>query len=285
MPRRVALVVNRLKPRVAELEPRVRAAIEAHGEPAGLHDVQDMPADGFDADAVVVIGGDGTLLNTARASLGRGTPLIGVNAGRLGFMAAYDVDTLEADAERLFGGGELEIDELPTLCGKLIRDGASVWSSEAVNEFVVTAGPPYRMIALRLGFDGVDGPNVNGDGLIVSTPLGSTAYNVSAGGPIAAPGSAGMIVTPIAAHSLAFRPLVLGSGSTVEIEIVRGNENGAGQGSELVGDGQVSTPVIAGDAVRVSVEGRPVRFVRNPRSSYWTTLIDKMGWGANPIDR
>ncbi|MEM7754669.1 MAG: NAD(+)/NADH kinase [Planctomycetota bacterium] len=292
MKRRVVLVVNRRKSLAEQLEPRVRAAIELHGELVDVLPVDSISGSLPVADAAVVIGGDGTLLNASRACMEHGTPVIGVNAGKLGFMALYDVETFEADAGRLLDVGVgLDVLEVPTLVASVLgpdgdtEDGDVRWRSEAINEFVVTAGPPYRMISLRLRFDGVDGPTVNGDGLIVATPLGSTAYNVSAGGPIAAPGAAGMLVTPIAAHSLAFRPLVLGASTEVEVELLRGNEDGPGHGTELVGDGQISVPVSSGDRVRLSASGRPVRFVRNARGSYWRTLMEKMGWAAEPGSR
>lgn len=235
---------------------------------------------------VVAIGGDGTLLTVARACLDRGTPVIGVNAGKLGFMVAYDAEALERDAAELFDDSlPLDVLELPTLLARVYTGETERWRSEAVNEFVVTAGPPYRMISLGLRFDGVAGPAVNGDGLIVSTPVGSTAYNVSAGGPIAAPGSAGMIVTPIAAHSLAFRPLVLAATTEVEIDLVRGNDDGPANGTQLVGDGHALMSIETGERVVITGNGRPVRFVRNPRSSYWRVLVEKMGWGATPGQR
>jgi len=286
MARRIALVVNRSKPEAQALEPMVREAIEAHGVLSGIVNIDEIAGACGDADALVVIGGDGTLLTTARSCLGTATPVIGVNAGRLGFMAAYDAETFVQDAPRLLDAGEpLRTLPIPTLLASVRSGDAETWKSEALNEFVVTAGPPYRMISLALNFDGVEGPMVNGDGLIVSTPLGSTAYNVSAGGPIAAPGSAGMIVTPIAAHSLAFRPLVVASDTLVKIDLIRGNESDADGGTRLVADGQVSTALMTGDRVSICATGRAAHFVVNPRGSYWRTLVEKMGWGAAPGQR
>jgi NAD+ kinase len=283
--RRVLLLVNRLKPKARALEGEVSDLIRAHGTLAGVHDGgQPVPVDTLDGiDLVVAIGGDGTLLATARSCLGSGVPVLGVNAGKLGFLAEYDAGTLAEDAAEIFDAGHpLSTEELPTLLASVESDGHERWRGEALNEFVITAGPPYRIISMRLSFDATRGPRVNGDGLIVSTPLGSTAYNVSAGGPIAAPGSTGMIVTPIAAHSLAFRPLALAAATTLDLDLVRANDTER-PGTALVADGRVSTPVATGDRVRVTATGRTAVFVRNPRSSYWTTLVDKMGWGASPV--
>jgi NAD+ kinase len=126
---------------------------------------------------------------------------------------------------------------------------------------------------------------VSGDGMIVSTPTGSTAYNVSAGGPIVGPGVDAMTITPIAAHSLSFRPIVVGADSRVELLMLRvnaGRADGQATGTTLVMDGQVSTPLAAGDRITLTRDARPVYFVRNPLGGYWRTLIDKMHWAASP---
>jgi NAD+ kinase len=130
------------------------------------------------------------------------------------------------------------------------------------------------------------GPTVNGDGMIVSTPTGSTAYNVSAGGPIVSPDVDALVITPIAAHSLSFRPIVVGAASRIELIMNRVNSSGADgggcAGTTLVLDGQVVCPLAEGDRVVLGLDPRPVRFVRNPRGGYWTTLTEKMHWAAPP---
>jgi NAD+ kinase len=151
-------------------------------------------------------------------------------------------------------------------------------SDTALNECVVTSGPPYRMIALSVSINGEAGPTFSGDGLIVSTPTGSTAYNVSAGGPIVSPDTDALVITPIAAHSLAFRPIVVAGSSDIEATMLRGNAGG----TALVLDGHVVATLGEGDRVRVGREGPPIRFVRNPRGSYWTTLIEKLNWAIPP---
>jgi NAD+ kinase len=132
-----------------------------------------------------------------------------------------------------------------------------------------------------------DGPTVSGDGLIVSTPTGSTAYNVAAGGPIVAPDVPALVITPIAAHSLSFRPIVVSADARIELTMLRVNRGGtfASAGTMLVLDGQVGAPLSEGDRVVVSLDSRPVRFVRNPRGGYWNTLTEKMRWAEAPRTR
>jgi NAD+ kinase len=137
------------------------------------------------------------------------------------------------------------------------------------------------MISIAMRIDGAEGPTVSGDGIIVSTPTGSTAYNVSAGGPIVAPEVDAMVITPIAAHSLSFRPIVVGAGSRIELEMLQVNAQD-GTGTSLVLDGQVRSPLRRGDRVLIARDGPEVRFVRNPRAGYWSTLIDKMQWAVPP---
>jgi NAD+ kinase len=152
----------------------------------------------------------------------------------------------------------------------------------ALNDAVVTAGPPYRMITICLRIDDQDGPAATGDGLIVSTAVGSTAYNVSAGGPILHPVVDAMVITPIAAHSLSFRPIVVPAGAEIELIAEDVNDDGRGGGTTLVLDGQNSARLSRGDRIVIRRHDVPVQFVRNPDSQYWATLINKMHWALPP---
>ena len=136
------------------------------------------------------------------------------------------------------------------------------------------------MIELKLTIDGSPGPELRGDGVIVSTAVGSTAYNASAGGPIVDPTLEAMIVTPLAAHSLAFRPFVLCPDCLPRVEVTRGNE-----GTSLVLDGREPVGLRGGQAVLIRRDGRRVRFVANPATTYWQILLDKMRWAAPPTFR
>jgi len=286
MARSVLLVVNQDKPAARNAARGVEDLVQRHATLlATIPATSDSDASAANgADLIIVLGGDGTLLSQARRFSGVRAPLLGVNLGRVGFLAEFDLETLKAHAAELLEAPELPVRALPLL---RVSVGAGVEPPErlvgsALNEAVITAGPPYRMISLRLRVDGTKGPDVSGDGLILSTPSGSTAYNVSAGGPIVAPGVEAIVITPIAAHSLAFRPIVVPGSSTIEAVVTRANECDGCPGTALVLDGQDQTPLQDGDRVRVTLEHDAIRFVNNTRATYWSTLIGKMHWAAAP---
>ncbi|HVU62750.1 MAG TPA: NAD(+)/NADH kinase [Phycisphaerales bacterium] len=297
MGRSVLLLVNRGKPDVLSELPEVRSLITRYGRL-----VAEIDADGVavtasqakDADLIIVLGGDGTLMSQSRRCVHLGLPMLGVNLGKLGFMAEFDLPALRAQAATLLDGTPLIVQDRPMLKVAVspAYPGASPISEDdalALNDAVITAGPPYRMIAIDIRIDGVEGPVVTGDGLIVSTPIGSTAYNASAGGAIISPDVPAMALTPLAAQSLAFRPVVVPAHSTIELKLERANDNpdieGLSGGTSLVLDGQIAHRLHAGQTVTIRQHDRPARFVRNPHGSYWTTLIHKMRWAAPPVTR
>jgi NAD+ kinase len=289
MGRAVLLLVNRDKPDAVAAAAEVRTLIARHGRLVAEDSAEGagQPAGASGADLLVVLGGDGTLLSQSRRWADLDVPMLGVNFGKLGFLAEYDMESVRRQAPRLFGGAEL-----PERRHRLLRadvlalgDTQPRFTGAALNECVVTAGPPYRMITLALRINDEEGPTVSGDGLIVSTPTGSTAYNVSAGGPIVAPETDAVVITPIAAHSLSFRPTVLHATSRVELTMLRVNRGQRGQpGTTLVLDGQLTTPLEEGERVVVAGDGRSVRFIRNPEGGYWRTLIEKMNWASRPLN-
>jgi NAD+ kinase len=288
MQRAVLLLVNREKPDAAAAVAEIRRVL---GNRCRIVDeIAATPGppltDARGAELIVVLGGDGTLLSQTRRCVGLGLPLLGINLGKLGFLAEFDLQSLREQAEQLCSGRPLPVRPVWLLRAEVYsKEGEQRFADVALNECVVTAGPPYRMIALSLHINGEEGPTVSGDGMIVSTPTGSTAYNVSAGGPIVGPGVDAMTITPIAAHSLAFRPIVVGADSRIELVMQRVNEtslNSGTVGTTLVFDGQVSTPLTIGDQIVITRDSRPVHFVHNPMGGYWRTLIHKMHWGAAP---
>lgn len=280
MPRRILLLVNPEKPEAVAEARAVRALIDRYGHSAGEQPATDerTPLDPVQADLAVVLGGDGTLLSQARRCRELDLPLLGVNFGKLGFMAEFDMPALESQAASLFGDAPLPLRRFADVQAHVspVHGGPGV-REYALNEVVITAGPPYRMILLRLRVNGGAPAEVGGDGLIISTATGSTAYNLSAGGPIIAPTVDALAITPIAAHSLAFRPIVVPADSRVEVEIVRAND----AGSALVVDGHVAAALRTGDRVLVT-RGPGVRFVTNPARDYWATLGEKLHWAAPP---
>src|SRR5688572_8662361 len=189
MPRRVLLAFNHLKPDVLAALPEVRALISAAGGQiaAEFDTSSDHPiSDAAGASVVVVLGGDGTLLSVARRTIALGLPLLGVNFGKLGFMAEFDLPSLRKQALALFGNGPLQLEQRELLHASVYAPSTHVHDDHpeharfeglALNDAVITAGPPFRMIAMHLSIDAQAGPTVTGDGLIISTPMGSTAYN------------------------------------------------------------------------------------------------------------
>jgi NAD+ kinase len=283
--RSVLLLVNRDKPDAVAAAAEVRALIAAHARLAGeleaTHGPPPPQTDG--ADLIVALGGDGTLLSQARRFADLALPLLGVNLGKLGFLAEFDLPSLRAQAPALFSGAPLPIREDFLLRADIApAQGPPRYAGSALNECVITAGAPFRMITLSMMIDGEQGPTVSGDGMIVSTPAGSTAYNVAAGGPIVAPSAPAIAITPIAAHSLSFRPIVVPATSRIELTMLRVNAPGDAHGTTLVLDGQLASPLRIGERVLIARDARTARFVRNPARSYWATLTEKMGWAVPP---
>ena len=290
MHRTALIIVNTAKPEAVQAAAPVRRlVVSAGGKVAAEIPAETGPVDPSllkGVDLAIVLGGDGTLLSQARRLVTTGLPLLGVNLGKVGYMAEFDLEALAQQAAHLFSDAELTIQDRPMLRVDVVRrDGRTEPAGLALNDAVITAGPPYRMIGLSVRIDGHPGPRIDGDGLIVSTPIGSTAYNVSAGGPIVAPSVPAMVVTPIAAHSLSFRPVVASLDSTIELTVERANADPAGMGTTLVLDGQSATTLADGDQVRIHRNGLAARFVSNPNGSYWATLINKMRWAVPPKGR
>lgn len=286
MGRRVALLTNPDKPEAFAAAEEVAALVQRYGTLLGIFDAHEEtpPAITETADLLVVFGGDGTLLGQARRFAGQSVPMIGVNMGRLGFLAEFDVQAIKMQAHAVFGDGSLPTYNFTALRVEIIAAGAMRprYSGLAINEAVVTAGPPYRLIQLAMHVDGCDGPIVRGDGIMVATPLGSTAYNLAAGGPILTPDIDGFVVTAMAPQSLAFRPVVVGATSIIEFNLMRVNSDVPGAGTALVLDGQLQERLAAGETVRMSRDTPLLRFVRNPMSNYWARLLGKMNWAAAP---
>ncbi|MAV54399.1 MAG: hypothetical protein CMJ28_00405 [Phycisphaerae bacterium] len=230
------------------------------------------------ADIVVAVGGDGTIMRVARRVLDTGgvSRILGVSGGRLGFLAAFEVDELSTHLDAIRAGA-LNIESRHALRWRVLRGGQEAASGCAVNDLVLAAGQPFRAIELEGEVDGGGIPRFLGDGLIVATSAGSTAHAASAGGPIVAPGLEATILVPLAAHSLAWRPLVLPAEASVAFTVHHANE-----GSSLVEDGQLAGQLEAGDRVEVGPHFRTLRFLRHPERPFGATLAAKLGWAAPP---
>jgi NAD+ kinase len=287
--KRVFLVANVGKPRVGRALEQWRPWIAERADIVGTETDGAYNLAELDADLIVVLGGDGTLLSVTRRLQGRRIPIMGVNFGRLGFLASFTPDNFQQHLEQYLRQG------LPTASRQLLE--ASVIASEvicplhdpaevarnrrfvatALNDAVVTAGPPFHMIELSIAAEIDSGIRYFGDGVIVSTASGSTAYNVSAGGPIISTGIEALCITPICPHSLSFRPVVVSSSITLLIVAVRVND-----GTTLFCDGQASTRLMAGDKVVLRRSDHAALLVEDPKAREWRSLAEKLNWAIGP---
>tara|TARA_R110000737_G_scaffold2923_9_gene9096 strand:- start:13147 stop:14016 length:870 start_codon:yes stop_codon:yes gene_type:complete len=285
MPRRVLILVNRLKDEAVASLDAVTKAVNTYATLIDTVDAIDPGSlpDRTQVDLAIALGGDGTILRAAHHCLEMDCPLLGVNTGNVGFMAGYELDSFLRDAESILKKTSTLTTRLahPISAQHIDKDGNESPSRLALNEFVITAGPPYRIIKIDICIDNNPGPTVAGDGIIVSTPLGSTAYNVSSGGPIVAPGVNATIITPNAAHSLSFRPIVLPSDSEIRL-VARQTNSDESDGTRLLIDGQPGPRVSDGDHIVITKHETPVEFVIDPSVSYWNTLVRKMYWAKAP---
>lgn len=286
---RVYIIANLEKPRTHPTLENLLARLAGRAEVLGVGTHQDAPLESVPADSIIVLGGDGTLLSVARRLAGRPVPLLGVNLGRLGFLASFTPAEIDQYLEPFLAGTlpvsrrlVIEASVISAEVDCRLNDPADVvakrrFSAMALNDAVVTAGLPFRMIELELDVDGQHGVRYHGDGVIVATPSGSTAYNVSAGGPIVSPDVPGICVTPICPHSLSFRPVVISASSTVLVVATKVN-----LGTTLFCDGQVSSKLMTGDRVLIRRGDNDVLLIDNPVAHEWRSLAQKLHWAVSP---
>jgi NAD+ kinase len=227
------------------------------------------------ADFAVVFGGDGTILSAARAIADVHLPVIGVNIGKLGFLAEFAPDELERLFDRIIA--QPIIEKRMMLHCSVNRGGEAVFSSTAVNDMFITNGQPFKLIELKMSVQDQPLTACIGDGLIISTPTGSTAYSLSAGGPILAAGLEAFVITPVCPHSLSFRPIVIRADSVVQIHPVRINP-----GTTLILDGQVEHKLTSSDVVTIRRHSGSFSVVNNPMRTQWDTLAGKLKWAEKP---
>ena len=233
-----------------------------------------------ECDYAVVFGGDGSIISTARDVSEASVPVIGVNVGKLGYLAEFSVSELKDFFPRLAKGDSPIDRQMMLSCRVFSNDGGGQtekFCSSAINDVVITAGPPFRMVELKMLVDGQPLASCVSDGLIISTPTGSTAYNLSAGGPIVSSNMEAMVITPICPHSLSFRPIVINAESKIEVVGIRVNE-----GTTISIDGQISLKFSIDDVVKVERQSCDFLIVNNPLRSQWDTLATKLSWAEKP---
>lgn len=230
---------------------------------------------GAHADIAIVLGGDGTMLNAARQLARYRVPLVGVNQGRLGFMTDIARSDMLSCMEDLLDGRFVPENRM-LLDAEVMRDGVSVLSNLALNDVVVDKGAIGRMIEFELFIDGQFIYNLRSDGLIVSTPTGSTAYSLSANGPILHPQVSGIALVPLCPHALTNRPILVGDRNEIEIRIIHATD------SRAHFDGQVTVDLRPGDAVCIRRSDYSICFLHPPGYSYFAMLRQKLQWSERP---
>ncbi len=299
---RVIVLANRLKSPVQAATQSLLPWLESRADVVAVPDLTQFDADAAaelpTADLILVLGGDGTMIGQARQTVALDLPVLGVNFGKLGFLAEFSIDDLHTHWDQLVqshchatrrvmietmvfdpDSADCDIDALDMDHCRFVTHG--------VNDAVITAGPPFRMIELQLTIDPTTdktrhhdlGTHFTGDGVIVSTATGSTAYNLSAGGPIISPSVDAHCITPICPQSLAFRPLVVAGSSSIALRVLRANA-----GTTLSIDGQVSIALQRDEQVFIRRSPHTFQLIRNPRVSYWRMLAEKMHWASNPTN-
>ncbi len=228
---------------------------------------------GEHCDLAVVLGGDGTMLGIARQLARHGTPLVGINQGRTGFITDIAIDEF-AEALTPIVAGEYDEERRTMLEGGVWRDGEVIFEGHAMNDVVVSRGATASMVELRIHIGEDFVTNLRADGLIIGSPTGSTAYALSAGGPILHPGIAAWVLVPIAPHDLANRPIVLPDSGRITIEVV------AGRDASVNFDMQSLASLLHGDRVSVVRSQHQVRFLHPCGWNYYSTLRRKLHWNS-----
>jgi NAD+ kinase len=281
--RTIGVVVKRGRAQAVDLARDLVAWLQRHGCTALVEpDARDAGVDATavskgamlaQADLVVVLGGDGTLLSVARLMRDRAVPILGVNLGGLGFLTAITMDELFPMMQRLLAG-DFEVDCRMTLDVTLHRGDAILAASPVLNEAVITKGALGRIIDLETTVDGQELCIYKADGLIVTTPTGSTAYSLSAGGPIVHPSVGVMVLSPICPHMLTNRPLVLSDAATVSITVRSADDDVL-----LALDGQDAERLRSDDRVDIRKGRNSVPLVRSASRTYFDVLRSKLRWG------
>lgn len=278
---RIFILGNPAKPQVPKAFAQIKKFVAERAQLAGASlSMRAAAVAKAKPDFVIVLGGDGTLISVARELGRRQIPLIGVNFGKLGFLTQFTLEELTERFDDVVANGELIAERIMLSVRVVRKSGKLVHGGLCFNDCVIHAGPPFRMITLDIELDGRKLTRVSGDGLIVCTPSGSTAHNMSAGGPILMADVHSIVLTPLSAHSLTHRPVVISADS--RLIIVAESVNA---GTAALMDGQIPCRLNAGDKVHIRQSPHRAKIVRNPRLAKWSNLLSKLRWGREPTDR
>jgi NAD+ kinase len=282
--RNIGIISRPRRSNLSEVAPALLSWLESRG----IHVVYDQetasslaePSEGRGreqvaaaSDLLLVLGGDGTLLAAARVAAPRGIPILPINMGSLGFLTSFMLEELYPALEDILAG-RLIISERVMLHAELQRGDRILDKQTVLNEVVINKGALARMIELELSIDRDFVCRYRADGLIVASPTGSTAYSLSAGGPIVHPSVESFIITPICPHTLSDRPVVVGDNSIIEVKLSAGTES-----VFLTLDGQKGIPLQATDRVRITRAEQLLKLIQTPNKSYFQILRNKLKWG------
>lgn len=292
---RLIILANRDKSQVSKALNTFRPWLEEHAQVVAEPDLatldrraaHNLPG----AELALVLGGDGTILGQARNILDLDLPIVGVNFGKLGFLTEFSIDDVKMHWDLIASGTCRTSERIMISVQAFSKQTKGLvdpkklpptkFDARGLNDAVITAGPPHRMIEIELAVDPsreqASAASLFGDGVIVSTPSGSTAYNLSSGGPIVAPDIDALCITPICPHSIAFRPIVVQADAGICLKLNRANP-----GTTLVIDGQISVKLEEGEQVFIRRSENPLVLLKNPKLSYWDMLTTKMHWAARP---
>ncbi|MDR4505187.1 MAG: NAD(+)/NADH kinase [Candidatus Scalindua sp.] len=263
---------KRIRDTIAELEPlfRKRAALT-------ITDLSEQgETEDLTADIAFVFGGDGAILAANRKLLGKQIPMIGVHMGKFGFLAELTPPAIDQSLEKIFSG-KYVISERMLLSCQLLRSEKIIKKTIGLNDAVVSRTSFSRLISIKLYINGSEANTYSCDGLILSTPAGSTAHSLSAGGPILTPDLEAFLITPICPHTLTNRPLVVSSDSMIEMEQVSQSK-----GVGLTVDGQIYVDLMAGDKIIVEKARERLQFVNTQTRTFYEVLRGKLNWRGQP---
>jgi NAD+ kinase len=273
-PPRTIILVDGSRPEMREAVERLRPIIERHLPVVGLSFDFSDDFSAPDTDLAIVLGGDGSILRAAHQMGFYQRPVLGVNLGRLGFLAALRPEQLEQALPEIAAGRHHVVEHLMIEC-TATRAGKPQYESLGLNEAAVLAGPPFTMVDIQLYVDGELVTTYSCDGLIVSTPVGSTAHCLSAGGPILRNDIQALVILPISPHTLTHRPVVDSAERTFELAVPQPHE-----GTSLVVDGRVLGTLMAEDRIKIVRSKARFQMVEVRGQEYYRTLHDKLGWGG-----
>lgn len=275
----VVLMGTPNRDRVTEELQRLRPVIASRASIVAVDTEFTYDFHGKDHDLVIVLGGDGSILQAARQMAENQLPVLGINCGRLGFLAALSPDAfLESWPEVCCGG--FEIVEHLMFRTSLFRDGKEIHTQLGLNEAAILGGPPYSILDIDMYVDGQLATTYRCDGLIISTPVGSTAHNMSAGGPILRKDLQAFVVSPISPHTLTYRSVVDSAERIFELTVTNPQAS-----TSVVVDGRVLGEIRSGDRVRIRRASQSFKMLSVPGQNDYRTLRDKLGWGGNTLPK